>query len=145
MIRAVCGDDWDVLEQLWLKVVCDAHPSVPRSYWEGQSDYFRQSCLQGNTAWVYQDSESREITGLVALGGDDQLATLFVVPWARDRGTGSALMARAKQGRSLLWVVVLEENLLARYFCQKHHFVEVDREACGETGQNRLLMEFRCE
>lgn len=145
MIRAVCGNDWSRLEQLWLDVVCNAHPSLPRSYWEGQLDAFRESCLEQESAWVYLDAGSNEADGFVALRGDDEVATLFVAPWARDRGVGSALLAQAKQGRPLLRVVLLEENLEGRYFCQKHQFEELDREACAETGQDKLTMEFRCD
>jgi ribosomal protein S18 acetylase RimI-like enzyme len=74
---------------------------------------------------------------------DDTLGLLIVAPGAQGQGVGSELMSLAKRGRPQLHVSLLEENLRARYFCQKHGFVEMERQLCRDTGQEQLLMSYR--
>ncbi|WP_346838273.1 GNAT family N-acetyltransferase [Microbulbifer sp. SAOS-129_SWC] len=140
MIRNASPDDLGRLEQLWLYSVITAHPSLPRDYWRARLAAFRRDCLDADYCLVYTERGHRSADGFALVAGDDTLKFLCVTPALAGHGAGAALMEATKRACPQLQAHLLQENLLGRYFLQRHGFVETERYADGDSGQMAIVM-----
>ncbi|MCA0900157.1 GNAT family N-acetyltransferase [Microbulbifer agarilyticus] len=154
MLRPLQESDIERLLQLWLFLASTAHPSLPVSYWSEQGRAMRRKlrtqCGPWNRGepvadvhWVYSRPGSAIAEGLVTVGDDHQVQTIFVSPGEQGHGVGSELMEQAKFGQVELTSVVLEENLRGRYFLQQHGFAELERTFNASAGQDEIVMRCR--
>ncbi|WP_460804458.1 GNAT family N-acetyltransferase [Microbulbifer agarilyticus] len=154
MLRPLQESDIERLLQLWLYLASTAHPSLPVRYWSDQGRAMRRK-LQAQCGprgseeparavhWVYSRPGSAIPEGLVTVGADHQVQTIFVSPGEQGHGVGSELMEQAKFGQLELTSLVLEENLRGRYFLQQHGFAEIERTFNASAGQDEIVMRCR--
>lgn len=145
MIRNANHADLERLEQLWLYSVITAHPNLPRHYWHARLQEFRRQCLGADRCLVYSEPGHCAADGFAVVARDRSLVFLCVTPALAGRGGGSELMRAAKLGRPQLQATLLQENLVGRYFLQRHGFVEVERQPSAATGLSEIVMRYRAE
>jgi ribosomal protein S18 acetylase RimI-like enzyme len=91
---------------------------------EDNRKFIRDVMLPNNEVWVAE--VDGRVVGFAGLG-DDLLRHLWVRPDAQNRGTGAALLDKAKERRPdgfRLWV--FQKNTGARRFYERHGFTLVE-------------------
>lgn len=124
---------------MWLDTFSQAHPSLPLGHWRARLPEL-YACWDEARVLVYaRGADSAD--GMIAVSRQGQLRCLFVARAIQGSGAGSALLHRVLEEYPGLAVRVLEENLVARYFFQRHGFREQQRSFCPVARQEQLLME----
>ena len=112
-----------MLAQILRAAMRDAMPGLPELHTPDEDRRFiREVVLPEQEVWVAE--RAGVVTGFTAIGtreGADFMEHIYVAPGHQRRGTGSELMARAKERRPAgfrLWV--FQRNAGARDFYEQH-------------------------
>jgi putative acetyltransferase len=142
MIRLFTPEDTETVIDLWLQSSIQAHPFIPRMYWEQQTEVMRTVYLPlSDEIVLHIDDVSGELTSFMAFTGEF-LAALFVAPLWQGKGLGSRLFRIAQRMHPGFSLSVYSGNTRAVEFYLRHGM-----QVCGErveqsTGQRELIMEF---
>ncbi|WP_237059831.1 GNAT family N-acetyltransferase [Microbulbifer sediminum] len=139
MIRPLVPADRERLERLWIDTFSEAHPSLPRRFWEARRPVFYRA-LAAETVRVFSRCGLVRPDGLVSVSSDGELQCLFVARALQGTGAGSLLLDHVVEENRVRSVRVLEENLGGRFFLQRYGFIETGREANPVAGQQELVM-----
>lgn len=139
MIRRLITSDAERLQRLWMDTFSQAHPSLPLCYWRARLPDLHR-CWGEETVLVYCSGGTDRADGMIATSKGGELTCLFVARALQGTGAGSDLLSGVLGTQPWLSVCVLEENLGARYFFQRHGFREHERRYCPVARQDQLLM-----
>ena len=113
-------DETEVLN-IWLKASEQAHAFAGVGFWCG-------------------------LVEVAGLGGEGELAALFVAPERQCEGIGTALLDWVKEhSKGMLTVGVYEENARARAFYRRGGFEEIGSRDDELTGSREYRMEWKRE
>lgn len=141
MIRSMENSDLDQVMALWLQGNLDAHPFIPRDYWESNFPMVREQIAQ---AEVYVCQERGTIQGFAGLAGD-YIAGIFVAREHRSQGVGKRLLDHAKAAHRALSLGVYEKNHRAVSFYLREGFRASSRQVEEATGEMEYTMTWRAE
>ncbi|WP_283621760.1 GNAT family N-acetyltransferase [Limosilactobacillus avium] len=128
MIRKMNSSDLDTVMQIWFDGNCDAHSSIPRSYWEKQRPAVR-AAIKRAEVYCFIDGTGI-VRGFIGLTGD-YIAGLFVSAGFRNCGIGHQLLNFAKKGHDQLELAAYRQNQQAIKFYQHNDFV-ITRQTSAE-------------
>ena len=142
VIRRAAADDLAACAEI-INDYVDATPWLPRTVAREEiAAMFGPDLLERRTIFVAE--EAGDITGYVSLNpAENFLVALYLVPAARARGTGKALMDAAKaECPGGFDLTVFEPNTDAQRFYRREGFAEVPegRKDDTEEGVPTLLM-----
>lgn len=138
-IREYRPDDLDAVLALWLAGNLDAHPFIPRAYWEGNLPLVREQIPQAETLTA---EHGGEIAGFLGLTGN-YVAGVFVSRALRSQGVGRALLDEAKRRRPCLELHVYRKNRRALAFYRREGFEEQGAQTDEATGEEELCLTWR--
>jgi putative acetyltransferase len=139
MIRKFLQSDIDKVIDIWLKASIKAHNFVEREFWESKVKDMREIYIPSGETYVFEEDDI--IKGFVSLY-KNTIAALFVSPCYQGKGTGSLLMAKAKEIRDDLNLTVYKENQRSVKFYKKCGF-KIELEQIDEhTGYPELVMAY---
>lgn len=136
MIRAFQKRDLEPVMELWLSANLQAHPFVPRGYWESHFEAVKAMLPQ---AELYVAEENGAVRGFIGLDGG-YIAGLFVAEDWRSRGIGGQLLKKAKSRYLALALHVYEENESAVRFYRWEGFTAEETRVDPETGCTEIRM-----
>ncbi|WP_195984219.1 GNAT family N-acetyltransferase [Clostridium sp. D33t1_170424_F3] len=136
MIRAFQKRDLEPVMEIWLSANLQAHPFVPRSYWES---HFAEVKTMLPQAELYVAEEDGVVRGFIGLDGG-YIAGLFVAEAWRSRGIGRQLLKKAKSLYLALALHVYEENEPAVRFYRREGFLQEETRVDPETNCREIRM-----
>lgn len=136
MIRAFQKHDLEPVMELWLSANIQAHPFVPRGYWESHFEAVKAMLPE---AELYIAEEDGAIQGFIGLDGG-YIAGLFVAEDWRSRGIGGQLLKKAKSLYLALALDVYEENEPAVRFYRREGFLPEETRVDAETNCTEIRM-----
>jgi len=93
--------------------------------------------------WLLVAEEGGRVLGYLSMGGSGHIAAFYLLPFARGRGIGRAMMAEAKaHSPGGLSLTVFEPNLAAQRFYAREGFAEdpAGRDETTDEGVPTLLL-----
>lgn len=136
MIRAFQKHDLEPVMEIWLTANLQAHPFVPRGYWESHFEAVKATLPE---AELYIAEEGGAIQGFIGLDGG-YIAGLFVAEDWRSRGIGGQLLKKAKSLYLALALDVYEENEPAVRFYRREGFLPEETRVDAETNCTEIRM-----
>lgn len=118
MIRKFQKADSEQVMQIWLNGNMDAHPFIPKEYWESNFGMVREQLLQ---AEVFVCELHGDIQGFIGIA-DAYIAGIFVDKRHRSHGVGEKLLDYVKQKYSSLSLDVYRKNNRAVLFYLREGF-----------------------
>ncbi|WP_429950859.1 GNAT family N-acetyltransferase [Enterococcus sp. AZ101] len=115
---------------IWLTANCEAHPFIPKSYWQKNLSSVKEQLPQAD---LYTYSESDQISAFLGMTGT-YIAGIFVKNDYRGQGIGSKLLTEAKCSTTSLSLCVYAKNKQALHFYQRQGFQKV-HEQFDSTGE----------
>ena len=106
MIRKFQKEDTGQVMRIWLNGNKDAHPFIPKEYWEANYSMVEEQILQAEVFVYEADGEIQGFIGIV--GG--YIAGIFVDRAYRSLGAGRELLNCAKQLYDSLSLGVYQKN-----------------------------------
>lgn len=146
MIRQMRAADMSRVLDIWLAGNLQAHPFIPKAYWQGQLEKMEQEYLPSADVFVYEDGESFLINGfigIVDMVNDAYIAGLFVWPDCQGQGVGSALLAHGQEQYGVLRLNVYSKNDRAIGFYERNGFQTVTQGIDAETGEPEQTMAWK--
>lgn len=132
MIRRLQKADTERIMQIWLNGNVDAHPFIPKDYWQSNYAMVQKQLLQADV-FVYE--MYGEIQGFIGIV-DHYIAGIFVDKKYRSLGVGKQLLSDAKQKYMNLSLSVYQKNTKAvAFYCREGFSIQSEGldEATGET------------
>ena len=122
--------------KLWLNGNEDAHPFVPKEYW--QTHYSEvQEALREASVFVYvSDGKIQGFLGMI----DEYIAGIFVDRNFRSQGIGTQLLNYIKQRYDKLSLEVYKKNTQAVAFYLKENFSILSEMVDEDTGEKEYRM-----
>lgn len=136
MIRQLQSADIERVMQIWLNGNVEAHPFIPRGYWESNFSMVQKQILQAEV-WVCE--ENGEIQGFIGLAGG-WIAGIFVDGKYRSQGVGKQLLDSAKEKHGSLSLSVYQKNRRAMAFYLREGFAISEEERDEDTGEAAYTM-----
>lgn len=137
MIRKFQKGDTRQVMQIWLKGNIDAHPFIPKEYWESNFEMVQEQLVE---AEVYVFEYGKSIQGFIGMV-DGYIAGIFVDSRYRSRGIGRQLLEYAKQTHAALSLGVYKKNKRAVLFYLREGFSKVSEQTDENTGEIEYTME----
>lgn len=106
LIRKFQKSDAEQVMKLWLSGNVDAHPFIPKEYWESNYPMVEEQILQ---AEVFLCEADGKIQGFIGIVGN-YIAGIFVDKKYRSLGIGKQLLDHAKQEHRSLSLGVYQKN-----------------------------------
>ena len=136
MIRKLEDRDLEQALNLWQQANQQAHPFLPKSFWEQRRAQIKAALQQGE---VYVAVEGDQILGFIGLY-QDWIHGLFVLPDRQGQGIGRALLARLKELRPVLWLQVYGKNRRALEFYLREGFQVRRRSLDPDSDEVKLTL-----
>lgn len=136
MIRKFQKADTGQVMRIWFKGNIDAHPFIPREYWESN---FEMVQIQLAQAEVCVSESGGIIQGFIGIT-DGYIAGVFVDSRFRSRGIGGQLLEYAKQTHDALSLGVYKKNERAVLFYLREGFSMVSEQIDEGTGETEYTM-----
>lgn len=136
MIRTFQTADAKRVMRIWLNGNEDAHPFIPKDYWESNYPMVEEQLLQAEI-FVYEIQG--EIQGFIGIV-DSYIAGIFVDKLYRSHGIGKRLLDYAKQTHSRLSLSVYQRNERAAAFYCREGFSVLSEGLDEATGENEYTM-----
>lgn len=118
MIRKIQRSDIERVMRIWLDGNMDAHPFIPKKYWESNFESVRE---QISRAAVFVYELHGEIQGFIGIV-DAYIAGIFVYEKHRSHGIGKKLLDYVKPKYSSLSLSVYKKNNRAAVFYLREGF-----------------------
>lgn len=132
MIRKLQKADTERIMEIWLNGNVDAHPFIPKDYWQSNYAMVQEQLLQADV-FVYE--MYGEIQGFIGIVGN-YIAGIFVDKKYRSLGVGKQLLNYTKQKYCNLSLSVYQKNKRAvAFYCREGFSIQSEGldEATGET------------
>lgn len=139
MIRKFQTSDTEQVMQIWLNGNQDAHPFVPKEYWESNFEMVQAELLQAEV-FVYE--MCGEIQGFIGISGD-YIAGIFVDKNHRSLGIGKKLLDDVKSKYGSLTLDVYQKNERAAAFYLREGFSVRSEKLDEATGEVEYAMTWR--
>lgn len=136
MIRKFQEADTRQVMQIWLNSNIDAHPFVPKEYWESNFEMVQDQLVQAEV-YVYEIEKS--IQGFIGIV-DGYIAGIFVDKKCRSCGIGRQLLTYVKQVYPALTLGVYQKNSRAIEFYHREGFSVMSEQIDKETGEREYTM-----
>lgn len=136
MIRRFQKSDTDKVMQIWLNGNEDAHPFIPREYWDSNFFMVQEQLLQAEV-FIYETEA--KICGFIGIVGE-YIAGIFVERTCRSLGIGKQLLEYAKQTYGILSLRVYQKNERAVAFYFREGFSILAKELDEDTGEKEYTM-----
>ena len=136
MIREFNRSDTERVMDLWMLGNMDAHPFIPREYWESNFEQVKEQILQ---AEVYVYVIHGTVQGFIGMV-NEYIAGIFVDKTCRSSGIGTQLLAYVKQKYDTLSLNVYEKNSRAAAFYQREGFSVLSEGMDSDTGEKEYTM-----
>lgn len=136
MIRKFEKRDIEQVMQIWLQGNMEAHPFIPKDYWESNYQIVEEQISEADV-FVYEEKE--EIRGFIGLA-DSYIAGIFVDRKYRSMGVGKNLLDYAKSQNSSLSLSVYRQNQGAVSFYLREGFYISAEGIDEETGNGEYSM-----
>lgn len=136
MIRKLQKADIDQVMEIWLNGNVEAHPFVPKDYWESNYGMVREQLLEADVFVCEGDKEVQGFIGLV----DSYIAGIFVDKRHRSEGVGKQLLEYVKKQYSTLSLNVYQQNKGAVAFYLREGFSIRTEGIDEETGNAEYTM-----
>lgn len=136
MIRKFQEADTRQVMQIWLKGNIDAHPFIPKEYWESNFEMVQEQLVQ---AEVYVFESEKSIQGFIGIA-DGYIAGIFVDSRYRSCGIGGQLLEYVKQTHDALSLGVYKKNKRAVLFYLREGFSMVSEQTDEDTGEIEYTM-----
>ena len=145
MIRKFENIDIDDVMQIWQNENIKAHNFIPKEYWESNYEYVKK-LLPKSEIYVYIEND--KIEGFIGIN-EDYIEGIFVNSNYQNKGIGTALLNKAKEGKEELTLNVYEKNRKAIKFYEKNGFKIVKEAVDKETNEKEYRMlwnkrDFKC-
>lgn len=137
MIRKFQQTDTGQVMQIWLKGNIDAHPFIPKEYWESNFEMVQEQLIQ---AEVYVHETNDTIQGFIGIQ-DDYIAGIFVKKECRSQGIGKRLLDHVQSFHKELTLNVYKKNYRAMAFYQREGFLAVSEQLDEDTGEMEVTMQ----
>ncbi len=131
MIRTFQSADAGQVMKLWLSGNIDAHPFIPKEYWESNFALVQEQLLQAEV-YVYEHGGS--IQGFIGLQ-EDYIAGIFVKEDCRGTGIGKKLLDHVKVSHSVLTLNVYQKNFRAVEFYKRESFDLISEDIEPDSGE----------
>lgn len=129
MIRKLQMSDIEQVMQIWLNGNKEAHPFIPKEYWETNFDMVQEQLLQ---AEVFIYSINGEVLGFIGIV-DNYIAGIFVDKKHRSFGIGKKLLDYVKSKYYSLSLEVYKKNNRAVSFYLREGFSVLSEEPDKDT------------
>ncbi len=136
MIRKFQKPDTASVMQIWLNGNKDAHPFIPKEYWESNFGMVQKQLVQAEV-FVYE--LHGEIQGFIGLV-DRYIAGIFVNQKHRSLGVGKHLLDYVKSKHGFLSLAVYQKNNRAVAFYFREGFSVLSEEFDESTGEVEYTM-----
>lgn len=130
MIRKFQKADAGQVMKIWLNGNKDAHPFIPKAYWESNYSAAEEQISQADVLVFEANGEIRGFIGIVK----GYIAGIFVDGKYRSRGIGKQLLDCAKRKYSSLSLDVYRKNGRAAAFYIREGFAIIS-ESSGNTAK----------
>lgn len=141
MIRKLEKTDTEQVMQIWLGGNKDAHPFIPKEYWESKQSMVEEQLLQAEVFVCETDGVIQGFIGMM----QDYIAGIFVDKKYRSRGIGKQLLDWAKKEYPALSLSVYKKNEKAMAFYRREGFFVLSEGTDEETGETEYTMEWKRE
>lgn len=141
MIRKFQKTDTAQVMQIWLNGNEEAHPFVPKEYWEANFELVQDQLLQ---AEVFVYHIHGEICGFIGIAGD-YIAGIFVDKKHRSTGIGKQLLDYVKSKYDSLSLHVYRKNNRAAAFYFREGFSARSEEMDEATGEAEYTMVWKAD
>lgn len=139
MIRKFQKSDTERVMQIWLDGNVDAHPFIPKEYWESNFEMVQEQIAH---AEVYVHEENDTIQGFIGIQ-DDYIAGIFVEKEYRSQGIGKRLLDYVKTFHIELTLNVYKKNIRAIAFYDREGFSAVSEQFDEDAGEMDVTMILR--
>lgn len=139
MVRKLQKEDTGRVMQIWLNGNKEAHPFVPKEYWESNFEMVQDQLLQ-TEVFVYD--MYGEIQGFIGITGD-YIAGIFVDKKHRSLGIGKKMLDYVKAKHDSLSLNVYQKNSRAAAFYCREGFSVLSEEIDKATGEVEYTMVWR--
>lgn len=132
MIRKLQKADTERVMEIWLNGNVDAHPFIPKDYWQSNYAMVQEQLLQAD---VFLYEMYGEIQGFIGIVGN-YIAGIFVDRKYRSLGVGKQLLSYTKQKYYNLSLSVYQKNKRAvAFYCREGFSIQSEGldESTGET------------
>ena len=136
MIRKFENSDIDDVMQIWQNENIQAHNFIPKEYWESNYEYVKK-LLPNSEIYVYIEND--KIEGFIGIN-EDYIEGIFVNSNYQNKGIGTALLNKAKEGKEELTLNVYEKNREAIKFYEKNGFKIVKEAVDKENNEKEFRM-----
>lgn len=136
MIRKFQRADMEQVMRIWLCGNMDAHPFIPKEYWESHFDMVQEQLLQAEV-YVYEDETV--IQGFIGIQ-EDHIAGIFVKRECRCAGIGKELLDFVKTNHSALTLNVYRRNCRAIEFYKREGFGVISEALDPDTSETDAVM-----
>lgn len=141
MIRKFQESDAGQVMQIWLSGNKDAHPFIPKEYWEANFEMVQDQLLQ---AEVFVYNMHGEIQGFIGIV-DGYIAGIFMDKKYRSLGVGKKLLDHVKSKYPSLSLSVYQKNNRAIAFYFREGFSVLAEKIDEATGEAEYTMVWRKE
>lgn len=139
MIRKFQKEDTGQVMRIWLNGNKDAHPFIPKEYWEANYSMVEEQILQAEVFVYEADGEIQGFIGIV--GG--YIAGIFVDRAYRSLGAGRELLNCAKQLYDSLSLGVYQKNERAVSFYFREDFAVQSEQLDEDAGETEYTMSWK--
>lgn len=122
--------------QIWLNGNIDAHPFIPKKYWESNFESVREQVLQADVFVYEMHGEIQGFIGIV----DAYIAGIFVDKKHRLHGIGKKLLDYVKSKHLSLSLSVYKKNNRAAAFYLREGFSIQSEKPDESTGEVEYTM-----
>lgn len=136
MIRQFQKDDVLQVMDIWLRANTQAHPFIPKAYWESNFMMVQEQLL---LAELFVCEADGRIQGFIGLQ-DEYIAGIFVDKEYRSCGIGRQLLEHVKQIHDKLSLGVYIKNSRAVDFYRREGFSIVSEAVDEATGEKEYEM-----
>lgn len=138
MIRPLEPPDLPAVMQIWLDTNINAHPFIPKEYWQAHYASVKEMLPQAQV-YVYEDDSLHQILGFIGLT-DYYIAGIFIKETAQSNGIGKQLLNYAKETKSALCLRVYQKNKRAVSFYQREQFMIQSEDIDENTKEKEFRM-----
>lgn len=141
MIRRLQNTDTKQVMQIWLNGNKEAHPFVPKEFWESNFEMVQDQLLQAEVFVYNTYGEIRGFIGIV----DNYIAGIFVNKNHRSHGIGKKLLDYVKSKYDSLSLKVYKKNNRAAAFYFREGFSVLSEGHDEATGESEYTMIWKAD